>query len=85
MPQAKQMGAVMLEHDKAMACWGSPLDAAQRRCQELQADQKVQEASLAAQDAELCSALQAASSQAARSMQEGMQALRSLHELWTSR
>ncbi len=79
------MGAFVLEHESATTCWGSALGEAQRRCQELQADQKVQEASLAAQDAELCSALQAASSQAARSMQEGMQALRSLHELWTSR
>ena len=79
------MGATVLEHESAMACWGSALGEAQRRCQELQADQKLQTEAVEAQDAELCSALHDASSEAALSMQQGMQALCSMHEQCISR
>lgn len=73
------MGAVVLEHESAMACWGSAVCEAQRRCQELQA------ASLTAQGAQLSSTVETAGCEAALCMHESLQAMGSMHELWRSR
>lgn len=79
------MEADVLEHECAMACWGSAVSTAQRRCQELQAEQKLQAASLAAQDAGLCRAFEDAGCEAALSMQQSLQAQGSMHKLWRGR
>ena len=79
------MGADVLEHESAMVCWEGAVSTAQHRCQELQAYQKLQAASLAAQDAGLCSALEDACREAALSMQQSLQAQGSMHKLWRSR
>ena len=79
------MGADVLELESAMACWGSAYSTAAAQVQELQAEQTRQAASLAAQDAGLCRALEDAGCEAALSMQQSLQAQGSMHKLWTSR
>ena len=79
------MAAVVLEHESAMACWGSAVGEAQRRCQELQAHHKLQAAALTAQDAQLGSALEGTGGEVPLSMLQSLQALGTMHELWRSR
>jgi hypothetical protein len=73
--QADHTRQVVLKHEAAVGSWASAIAEAQVTSERLQTECDAQEASAVRQGADLCAALEGASSQAAVSVQHSLQVL----------